>query len=152
MELQELTPSLWNLYNFIKARSLNGEKTTVRDVCDQFPDIYHLNDKESNFTNCPNLYKDIDLLNSSYQIEKIIVKDYNNFHLATEEDANKYALKIKIKALKLLKKYWVVQRKIDKDGQGKIISAQGTPIDDKSKARKFYESFIDELLEENQDE
>ena len=150
MESQDLTTSLWDLYNFIKERSLNGEKTTVRDVCEQFPETYHLNDKESNFTNCPNLYKDIDLLNSSYQIEKIIVKDYNNFHLATKEDANKYANKIKFKALKLLKKYWVVQRKIDKDGQGKCIGANGQPIDDKSKARRFYESFIDELLEDGQ--
>ena len=100
MELQEkknpleceLTTEKWSLYNFIKARTLNGEKTTVRDVCEQFPELYHLNDKESNFTNCPNLYKDIDLLNEHWQIEKIIVKDNNNFHLATEEEAKTYDL------------------------------------------------------------
>lgn len=158
MELQEkknpleceLTTEKWSLYNFIKARTLNGEKTTVKDVCEKFPDIYHLNDKESNFSNCPNLYKDIDFLNEHWQIEKIIVKDNNNFHLATEEEAKTYAKKIKVRGLKLLKKYWVVYRKIEKDGQGKCTTAKGDPIDEKSKARRFYESFIDELIEEDQ--
>lgn len=143
-ESHSLTPKLWQLYNFIKARTLAGEKTSVKDICEEMPEDYYLNEKESNFSNCPKLYKDIDILNESTEIEKIIVKDNNNFHLATEEEANEYSAKLKLRALKLLKKHWIVENKISVDGQGKIILAQDMPIDEKSKARAFVESFVEE--------
>lgn len=141
---EKLSPALWDLYNFIKHRTLSKEKTTVKDICDFMPNVYKLNAKESNFSNCPNLYKDIDILNASYEIEKIIVKDNNNFRLATKEEAEIYEQKLKIRALKLLKKYWIVNNKIAVDGNGKLISCQGQPIVDKSKAREFIESFVSE--------
>lgn len=151
MELQgkELTPDLWKLYNFIKERTANGQATSVKDVCEHMPDVYYLNEKESNFSNCPKLYKDIDTLNASYQIEKIIIKDNNNFKLATKEEAETYRDKLKARAVKLFKKYWTVFKKIEKDGQGKVISADGTPIDEKSQERAFIESFIQELESED---
>ena len=152
MELQnekKLTPELWDLYNFIKHRSTAGEKTSVKDICDFMPNVYHLNAKESNFSNCPNIYRDIDLLNGSGQLEKIIVKDYNNFHLATREEAEKYRDKLQARSLRLMKKYWIISRKIDKDGQGKLIGTNNKPIDEHSSARRFFETFISEQEQED---
>ena len=146
-----LTPTLWDLYNFIKHRSLQGEKTTVKDICDFLPNTYHLNAKESNFSNCPNLYKDIDLINESSEVEKIIVKDNNNFHLATEEEAYAYEQKLKIRALKLFKKYWAVNFKISNNNQGKLLGCGGEVIDEHSHARRFTEAFIDEALKDEND-
>lgn len=139
---KKLTPQLWELYNFIKERTLTDTKTTVKDICEEFPKTYHLNSKECNFSNCPKLYEDIDFVNSSEEIEKIIIKDHNNFYLATEEQAKDYANRLFNRALKTLKKYYVVDKKIKRDGQGKILSCQLTPIDEQSQAREFVESFI----------
>jgi len=140
---------LWEVYNFIKDRSLRNIPTTVRDVCIWFSEYYTLNAKECNYSNCPALYKDIDEINASYEIEKIIIKDNNNFHLGTEEQCIAYAEKLRSQALKQLKKYWKIERKIQHNGYGKIISTKGDPITEDSKARTFVESFIDDLLKEN---
>jgi len=151
MKTISLTPTLWDLYHFVKHNTIMGEKTTVKDICDAFPNIYHLNAKQSNFSNCPKLYEDIDTINDSGEVEKIIVKDNNNFHLATEEEAHAYEQKLKIRALKLFKKYWAVHYKIASNGQGKLIGCGGDVIDDKSKARAFTEAFIDEALQDEND-
>ena len=145
---QKLTSELWKLYNFIKERTLEKEKTTVKDICDYMPTVYTLNAKQSHFSNCPKLYKDIDTLNASGEIEKIIVKDNNNFYLATEEQAIDYAEKVRKHAIKQFRKYWNVVQKISSDGYGKLISAQGTVIDENSKARPFVEAFIKEAVVE----
>lgn len=140
-----LTPDLWKLYNFIKDRSLLKQKTTVKDICNYMPEVYHLNEKQSHFSNCPKLYKDIDVLNHSYQIECIIVKNNNNFQLVTREEGLKYEAKLKNRALRAWRQYWDIHSKNSMDGQGKCISAANKPIDEKSKAREFYKAFLTDL-------
>lgn len=134
---------LWNLYNFIKKRTLAHIKTTVEDVCNEFKDTYKLNAKESNFSNCPKLYEDIDTINSDDHIQKIIIKDNNDFRLATEQEAHEYEQKLLTRALKELKKYWAIKRKIDHNDKARIFTADGKYIDENSQARQFIESFID---------
>lgn len=140
---------LWELYNFIKDRSLNKIQTTVQDICIFFPEYYTLNAKECNYSNCPTLYKDIDEINASYELEKIIIKDNNNFQLGTEDQCMRYAQKLRNQAFKQLKKYWNIERKIQHNGKGKLLSLKGDIITEQSKARTFVESFIDDLLKEN---
>lgn len=143
---------LWELYNFIKDRTMHKVATSVEDVCTWLPEYYTNNAKECNYSNCPTLYKDIDLINESVEIEKIIIKDNNNFYLGTEEQCKEYALKLRIKALKQLKKYWNIYRKMENNGKGKFISCKGDPITEESKARTFVQTFADDLLKDNDNE
>lgn len=147
-ETHSLDTKLWSLYNFIKERSLNKEKTTVKDICTAMPEFYNVVESEHNYSNCPALYRDIDLINESTEIEKIIVKDNNNFHLATEEEAKRYSLRLRARALKLFKKYWIVEQKISNNDQGKLLGCGGEVIDEHSHARRFTEAFIDEALKD----
>ena len=142
---QPLTPSQWKLYRYLRDRSLFNLDTCVAEICEFMPDVYTLNGKESNFSNCPTLYKDIDIINASTEVEKIIIKDNNNFKLATKEEARRYADKMKERAIKVFKKYWDVERKIANDGQGKLVSCQNEAIDETSQARHFVETFIKEV-------
>lgn len=142
---QPLTPNQWKLYRYLRDRSLFSLDTCVAEICDYMPEAYTLNGKESNFSNCPNLYRDIYVINASSEVEKIIIKDNNNFKLATKEEARKYADKMKERAIKVFKKYWDVERKIANDGQGKLISCQNKAIDATSDARQFVETFIKEV-------
>lgn len=137
-----LLPYHWDLYNFIKKSTQDGKELTVKDICDKFPETYHLNAKECNHTNCPSLYEDIDYINGSPRIEKIIIKNSNSFKLGTEEECEKYALNLQKRALRLLKKYWIIHDKMSTDGQMKLISNAGKAIDSDSKARRFRETFV----------
>lgn len=135
-----MTNELQKLYDFIAGR----EATTVKDICDEFPYLYTLNAKESNFSNCPKLYKDIDLINSDCEIEKIIIKDNNNFHLATEEEAKVYRNKLFIQGKKYMAKYGCVMRKMLKNGQADIMSL--------STAEQSALMFVNTFAEEKQND
>ena len=63
----KLTQYHKDLYEFIRHNTDLGIRTTVRMICDYLPGIYHLNAKPSNYSNCPDLYEDIDYINRSQQ-------------------------------------------------------------------------------------
>jgi len=132
------------LLKFISDRTNSGDKTTVADICDRFPSRFKLNAKESNFSNCPKLYEAVDEINSDTTVHQIIVKDNNNFHLATEEEAKHYCSVIKSRAVKQFKKYWEIQRKINRDGNGDLATIG------KDFAIDFINSFVEEENVDNQ--
>ncbi len=135
----------YELYILIKKATEEGRKITVREICEKMPDYYYLNEKECNYSNCPNLYKDIDYLNHA-KFRKIICKDNGGFYLATEEEALIYEEKLKIEALKSFSEYWTIHNKIKADGQGVIIDADGKTIEDSSRAKRFIESFVENIV------
>lgn len=140
--MQKLTPHLWRLYDSIKLATSFGKSLNVEEIANMFPNQYEFRKQKGNYSNCPQLYKDIDIINASHEVEKIIIKKNNNFRLATVEEAIEYHNKL----VKRLKHYrdnaLAVKFKISQDGQGKLLSAQLHPIDEDSKAREFKESFV----------
>lgn len=136
----------WELYNIIQDCTLRGERCTVKYICERMPEYYYLNNKQSNFSNCPELYDDIDYINASSRVDKIIIKDNNDFRLATREEAINYAKKVQIEGLKKLKKYWCIVRKIQKDKQTQMFDKDINPVDDESV--KEVNAFMDEIISE----
>ena len=132
----------YELYNMIKEATLEGRKITVKEICERMPEYYYLNEKECNYSNCPNLYKDVDYLNHA-KFSKIICKDNGGFFLANKEEALVYEEKLHNEALKAFAEYWTIHRKIEADGQGTFIDANGNVIEEKSKAKRFIESFVE---------
>jgi hypothetical protein len=64
----------------------------------------------------------------------------------SKKEAEKYFLDGRKKAaLRILKRYWIAMDKIDRDGQGKLLSDQEREITKQSRAKEFYESFIKEI-------
>lgn len=114
----------YELYNMIKEATLEGRKITVKEICERMPEYYYLNEKECNYSNCPNLYKDVDYLNHA-KFSKIICKDNGGFFLANKEEALVYEEKLHNEALKAFAEYWTIHRKIEADGQGTFIDANG---------------------------
>ena len=143
-----MTDYHWQLYYIIKSCTESDKKCPVSYICSKMPEYYYLNDKESNFSNCPTLYDDIDYINASSQVEKIIIKDNNNFKVATKEEAVKYAKKIQIEGLKFLKKYWRVIRKMKADGSYQLFDENGNPIIEDSDM--VINSFYKEMKEEDE--
>lgn len=140
--MSKLTPHLWRLYRFIELRTDFQLKTSVRDIVDEFPDNYYLKEQKGNYSNCPQVYKDIDTLNASYEVDKTIIKNNNDFRLGTKEETTKYKNKLKREGIRLLVKAYNIDRKMRRDNQGKLLSNQLNPIDENSVAKLFHEAFI----------
>lgn len=128
----------WDLYRLIKA----NPGITVKEICEAMPEYYKVVESEHNFTNCPDLYKDIDYLMNSSRIEKIIIKDNGTFRLGTEEECIEYANKLFIKGKRIMAKYGAISRRISRDGQGKLLGTNGAVISEESAARPFIETFV----------
>ncbi len=147
---EKMNTRRWKLYNYIKE---NGVVNT-KDICRDLPEYYTLATSDRVHNPCVLVNEDVDALNASAEIEKIIIHDRNyNFWLARfSEEALEYAEHLyKKRALTALKKYWNVVRKCNADGQGKLLSAQGNPIDEHSRARSFVEAFVTTALKEEDD-
>lgn len=142
-----LTTRQWTLYRLIKANSEQGKWTSQDEVLsllneNNLPVGYKKS--EGGHDKCTTIWQDIDTINFSPEIEKIIIKDgLKNYKLATTPvEAMEYASKFMLKGLKALKRYWTIADKVKSDGQGKLISTQDKVIDDNSRARAFVEAFI----------
>jgi len=114
---------------------------SVEDICNYFPNEYYLNKKESNFSNCPKLYKDIDTINQSTEVDKWITKNNNKIKLATKEECERDIQRLKKRLSKAGKEIYRLEKKMKLDGQCKLLSNQNKPIDEKSKARNYVETY-----------
>lgn len=135
----------YQLYSMILDATNEGKKITVAEICERMPQFYRLNAKECNYSNCPNLYKDIDYINRA-KFRKIICKDNGGFFIANEKEALIYEKKLMKEALKSFSEYWTIHNKIKDNGQGVIIDANGKVIEEQSHAKHFIESFVDQAV------
>jgi len=126
----------------IKKATEEGKILNCKDICEALPEYYTLNEKESNYSNCPSLYECIDEINESGEVSHIIIKDNNRFKLGTQKECEDYRQKLYTRAIKLLVKYQKVNAKIEHHGQYKLLSNQLKPIDEESNARKYVDAFV----------
>ncbi len=135
----------WELYGLIKERP----GISVKEICEAMPEYYHIRESDSNFTNCPAIYEDIDYLMKSARIEKIIIKDEGHFRLGTMEENIAYANKLYLRGTNIMGKYGAISRRIPKEGQGKLLSNSGVPFDGTSQGREFVEVGVRRTNDEN---
>lgn len=139
--MKKLDTRQWQLFNYLLSNK--DRAVTQRELIDSIRG-YEESGKLSH-DKCPSIYADIDKINKSKEIDKIILIDNFNYKIANKEEAIDFANYYLRKALKALKRYWTLIDKINNDGQGKLLSNQDHPIDDKSKAKRFFETFINDL-------
>lgn len=142
---EKMTPDLWALYRLIEKTTNEGNTITVREICTAFPDRYHLNQKECNYSNCKNLYEDIYIINTVYTHEhdKYIITNANKIKLATEAEIQKEYRKVAQSFKRLNAKKRALKKVIQLNYQYKLLSNQNVPIDEKSPAKPFVESYSD---------
>jgi len=163
MEDQEpeyLTSRQWWLYRLIKWASENNNKLSIQDIIDYqqkyyeqkklpYGDLYQFKDADGNHSNCPQIYADKDAINECDRIDKILCVKNNQFYIGTEKENIDYHNKLMHNVCRDSHKCKIIRDKISRDGQGKLITFDGIPIND-TNAREFHESFIrqENLLKE----
>lgn len=139
----KMTPDLWALYRLIETATNEGRTLTVKEICDAFPDRYHLNAKECNYSNCKDLYEDIFIINTvyTYEHDKYIITNGNKIKLATEVEIQKEFRKISQSFRRLNAKRRALKKVIHTNNQYKLLSNQNKPIIDDSNAKPYVESY-----------
>ena len=152
-----LTPRQWWLYGYIKAYNerfpdkwlTQRDIVTANNVDVLYPhdDRYRLSSNPMAHDRCFPIWQDVAAINRSMEVDKIILINDNTYKMPTsKEEADTYFLNGRKKAaLRILKRYWIAIDKVNRDGQGKLVSDQEREITKQSRAKEFYESFIKEI-------
>ena len=138
---KKLTPRQWATYRLIKENSLNGRKTTQKEIFEKV-DGYVWNEEISAHDHCVAIGSDIRIINLSYETEKIICYKDFEYWLGTKEETENFIDDLWTQLAPRLYRYWFYKKKISNDGQCQLLSRQLKPIDETSKAREYIESFL----------
>jgi len=140
-----LTPRQWALYRLIKQNTEQGRKTSQNEICAVI-EGYNLLPKESGHDRCPAIWVDIngeEGLNWHPSIEKAILTENFEYWIGSKEEVEAYLDKQWNTGIyPRLKRYWDMKRKVQKDGQGKLIDCHGKILDDESEARRYVEAYL----------
>lgn len=151
MELtpHHLTPRQWALLNLIKQNSFVGKrKTSQKEICDALKEYgYEWNEDEKCHDHCTAIWNDIKDINLSFDTDKIIIAYRFEYWIGDEEQTRAYIDKLWNDLAPRLSRYWSYYNKVQRNGQGQLLSRKGEPIDENSKARDFIESYGKEKIE-----
>ena len=138
-----MNPDLWELYRFIEKHTNDGKTLKVSDICAAFPNKYHLTTSKGNYSNCCDLYEDIFTINCvyTYEHDKYIVTNNNNIKLGTEAEIQREFRKVIKQFKRLNAKRKALIKVIHTNNQYKLLSNQNNPIDEKSQAKPYVESY-----------
>ena len=139
---QKMTPEMWAVYRIIEENTILGETTSVAEICEKVP--YYVDNKgDRKYSNCPNLYDDIFLINTLYRGEhdKYIITNSNKMKLATKEEVHRRYAAISSKYYKLNAEIQALDELIANNGQYKFYSNQGEEMSPHTKPYK--ESYSD---------
>lgn len=141
----KLNTRQWKFYNYLKEQAFEDGDRWVgkREISVAITD-YEYNNSPYAHDECSTMNGDRLAINNSQEVDKLILVDNNCFKIAKLDEAIEMRNDYYNQAMRLLGKMSTIANKIDRDGQGKLISNQNKPIDETSKAREFYETFIKE--------
>ena len=141
----KLNTRQWKFYNYLKEQAFeDGDRWVSKWEISVAIADYEYNNSPYAHDECSTMNGDRLAINNSQEVDKLILVDNNCFKVAKLDEAIEMRNDYYNQAMRLLGKMSIIANKIDRDGQGKLISNQNKPIDETSKAREFYETFIKE--------
>lgn len=141
----KLNTRQWKFYNYLKEQAFeDGDRWVSKWEISVAITDYEYNNSPYAHDECSTMNGDRIAINNSPEVDKLILVDNNCFKIAKLDEAIEMRNDYYNQAMRLLGKMSIIANKIDRDGQGKLISNQNKPIDETSKAREFYETFIKE--------
>lgn len=143
--MEKLTTRQFRLYDLLVAVAKIDPVRWVDkiEIANHLGDGYYtINTSEHAHDVCSSMNLDRITINNSLEVDKIILIKDNAFKIATEQEALELEEELYKQAIKLLQRRSMLQEKRLRNNQGKVLSNQLNPIDDKSRAEKFHETFV----------
>ena len=142
----KMTPRQWCLLNLIKRNSLiECRKTTQREIY-AYIIGYEWNDDEKCHDHCPAIWNDIKDINLSYETGKLIISKNFEYWIGNEQETKSFIDKLWSDLEPRLMRYWAYLKKIERNGQGQLLSRKLDAIDENSNAREWIESYGKERI------
>ena len=138
-----LTPRQWALWRLIEHNSLvEHRKTSQREIYERLQDYgYVWNDEPTAHDHCTAVWKDIKDNNESLEHNKIIISKNFEYWIGDEEETEQFLNDLWKAIEPRLTRYWNYHKKLKRHNQGKLLSNQLEPIEEDSKAEKFFNCF-----------
>ena len=133
-----MTTRQWDLYKYLKANT--DRWVSQKEIVDNVEGYtYHerANDR------CPAIRDDKIAINESLETDKLVVMKNYMFKLATREEYLEERAKHIRKLKNQVKQIQDLDYKADRNNFGKLLSNRGDIIDEKSKAKRFFDSFVE---------
>lgn len=156
-QINNLSPMEWAIYRYIRKKSYlqtdnpDDKWTTQRELVDVVNSDLTINDKleynEGDYNHCRRLWTIINGINQSGKVQKIIVTKNYKYKLGTKKECKEYFRKLRKDALLKLVRLSVLERRMEQNGQGQLLSQDLNPITDESSARGFLESLVPEVID-----
>lgn len=111
----------------ITENTLKGDITIQQELYQAYPetrfnDGYRWSSNAKCHDNCSAIWSDVEKINMSNEIDKIIIPKNFTYKIAeSEEEAKELADYYLKKALLALKRHWTIVRKMRLNGQGKLL-------------------------------
>ena len=145
--MKKLSTLHWFVYSLIVENNHTSknpiDQRTIYDFCKRANLKVTWNENPANH-NCHArwLTKIVDELNSSMRVDKIIAHHGYRFYFCDYDEANQIVSLMEQKIIMANNRKWALKKKIRRHNQGKLLSNEGNPIDSKSHAKPFYETFL----------
>lgn len=149
-EEKELSTRQWRTHDLIVRNSQMGHITTQREIYENYPfdaqyrkDGYVWRDNPKVHDHCTAIWEDINKINASSKVHKIIIPKNFTYKVAeSQQEVKEFVDEYYFApAMAKLWRYSNLWRKARRDGQGRL------PLKDKSKEREYFESFIKQPIE-----
>jgi len=142
---KNLTTRQWRTHDLILANSEQGKETTQREIYENYPydaetrkDGYVWNDNPKSHDHCSAIWHDINDINASDVVHKVII--FNNFVFKVaenEEEVKAFVTNLYWdKAMSKLWRYSNLLRKAKRDGQVRLV------FEEESQAKECFETYI----------
>lgn len=142
----KLTPREWRLLELIKFNSLyEHRKTTQKEICEKI-EGFEWNDDPKAHDHCVAIWGDIKDINLSYETDKLIISDNFEYWVGNKEETQEFIDKLWNDLEPRLMRYWAYLKKVNRDGQGQLISRKNKVIEQDSQARGYIESYGQERI------
>lgn len=136
---KKLTSRQWSLYNLLRANP--DQFYSKKEICDIIPTFTY---KQEKWDKCVDIWNDMNEINKSLEVDGIIVMKNQLFKFGTKEEVKEFRNSKIRKLKKLVSQIEMFDIKTNRDNQGKLISNQNKPIDEESKAKRFYETYFND--------
>ena len=141
----KLNTRQWKFYNYLKEQAFeDGDRWVSKWEISVAITDYEYNNSPYAHDECSTMNGDRIAINNSQEVDKLILVDNNCFKVAKLDEAIELEQDLHNQAMKLLGRMSFIQEKRRRNNQGKVLSNQLNPIDDKSRAEKFHTTFIEE--------